>query len=145
MPLYEDRTNSENRIKVKDETKNSIVCGNEKVSNEILKIITKLKNAKGSTVKIAIDAWYGVEWSQIIQLIKDGQGNLNIKFESLSDVFKSNEEIEQYKEKFLTDDPGFGWSNTEGAITDIIDSNKFKRYKILSSEKFPPTRRINSI
>ncbi|MEN8226808.1 MAG: hypothetical protein ABFS38_01545 [Bacteroidota bacterium] len=129
MPLYEDRTNSENRINVKEQTRNSIVCGNSLVSEKILEIIQKLNKEKGRTVRVAVDGWYGVDWTGILSLINNPGNGLDILVENLSGIFKSNEEINQYKKEFLTDDPGFGWSNTEGRIMDIIDPSRLDELK----------------
>ena len=126
MPLYEDRSNSENKIKVKPETRNSIVSGNITISRKILDIIKEHKARASSPLKIAIDGWYGVNWAAIINAITSGADSEGIKIsiEKFSSVFKSPAEIEAYKKPFLTEDPGFGWSNTEGKIQDILDSAK---------------------
>ncbi len=131
MPLYEDRTNAENKIRVKPETKSSVVAGNTEVTKQILNIIEKQKAKAGQPFKIAIDAWYGVDWETIITLFKDAQAQsgLNFCFESFTMVFKKENQIKDYNKKFLTDDPAFGWSNTEGLIMDIIDSNKLEALK----------------
>jgi hypothetical protein len=131
MPLYEDRTNAENKIKVKAETKKSVIVGNNNVSNKILQIIKEQKARSGKTVKIAIDAWYGVSWVTIIELIKQAESlnGLHFIYESFASVFKGKDEINTYKKPFLTEDPGFGWSNTEGCIMDIVDVRKLDSLK----------------
>ena len=131
MPLYEDRTNSENKIKVKPETRNSIISGNTEISSKITEICKTQKKQTRGPVKIAIDGWYGVNWNAILetmtrQTIIEG---LRISIEKFSELFKSPAEIEAYKKPFLTDDPGFGWSNTEGKIQDILDLTKVEALK----------------
>ena len=131
MPLYEDRTNAENKIKVNPGTSNSVVAGNKKVSDKILQIIKEKKALSGKAPKIAIDAWYGVDWDAIIDLFKkaaSGDG-MNFHYESFARIFKEKEEIASYKKTFITDDPAFGWSNTEGSIVDIIDTKKLDLLK----------------
>lgn len=131
MPLYEDRTNSENKIKIKPESRRSVVSGNEKVSEKILEIVNQQKIKTGKSVKICIDGWYGVDWDAIVKVVneKAKASGLSLSFEKFSAIFKTPEDIELYKKRFLTDDPGFGWSNTEGAIIDIIDLAKLGTLK----------------
>jgi len=131
MPLYEDRTNSENQILVKRETKDSIVAGNIEVSNLILEIYTSQKTKKSRKVVIALDGWYGVNWNATLEILLQQVVSLGIKVsvENFSKVYKSPKEIEEYKKPFLTDDPGFGFSNTNGKIEDILDESKISALK----------------
>jgi len=131
MPLYEDRTNSENQILVKRETKDSIVAGNIEVSNLILEIYTSQKTKKSRKVVIALDGWYGVNWNATLEILLQQVVSLGIKVsvENFSKVYKSPKEIEEYKKPFLTDDPGFGFSNTNGKIEDILDESKIAALK----------------
>jgi hypothetical protein len=143
MPLYEDRTNAENKIKVKPETRNSVVVGNKEVSNKIVQIIEEKRSRLGRIVKIAVDGWYGVDWDAITGLIKEAEKlkGLNFRYENFSGVFKSKEDIDGYKKPFLTDDPAFGWSNTEGSIVDIVDHEKLNALK----EKLQDSSNLDAI
>jgi len=49
MPLYEDRKNAENRIRVKPETRDSIIAGNENISAAIPEMIRTAKKQKRTT------------------------------------------------------------------------------------------------
>jgi hypothetical protein len=131
MPLYEDRSNSENKIKVKPETRKSIVSGNSEISCKIADLLKEHKSRASAPLKIAIDGWYGVNWAAILDVVTSGADSAGIKFsfEKFSAVFKSSSEIEAYNKPFLTDDPGFGFSNTKGKIEDLIDSSKVDALK----------------
>jgi hypothetical protein len=129
MPLYEDRTNSENRIKVKPETSNSIVSGNPEISAKILEICRAQKGSTSRSTIIGIDGWYGVNWDAILETFVR-QANIEgikVSIERFSAVFKSPAEIEAYKKPFLTDDPGFGYANTTGKLQDILDASKVEK------------------
>lgn len=131
MPLYEDRKNSENKIKVRPETRDSIISGNNKVSEKIVELYKSQNQKTSKTVKIAIDGWYGVNWTSILDTVlqKTSAEGIRISVEKFSSVFKSPEEIEAYKKPFLTDDPGFGFSNTNGKMEDILDASKVEALK----------------
>ena len=131
MPLYEDRKNAKNKIKVKAETKNSIISGNSEVSSKIVEIYKAQKTKNSTAVKIALDGWYGVNWSAILETItrKVSAENIRVSVENFSSVFKTPDEMEAYKKPFLTDDPGFGFSNTEGKMQDILDFTKLEVLK----------------
>jgi hypothetical protein len=132
MPLYESRKNSENKIKVKPETKAMIIAGNKLVSEKIVEIYNLQKAKTNQTVKIAIDGWYGVNWNALLEtiILKVKSENIQFLVEQFSTVFRSPSEIENYKKPFLTDDPGFGYSNTDGKLSDILDPDKVKALKI---------------
>lgn len=131
MPLYEDRTNAENRIKVKPETLHSVISGNDKIAEKIPELIRSAKKKNGQPVRIAADGWYGVDWETIRNILgeKSSAEGLNIVFEDFSVVFQSPDEIAEYKEAFITDDPAFGWSNDKGEIPEIIDPARLDTFR----------------
>ncbi len=131
MPLYEDRKNSENKIKVNPETRASIVYGNDNVADKILDLVKAQKVKTGKPVKIAIDGWYGVDWKSVIEILSQKilSSGYKLEIEPMSAVFKTPEEITAYKKPFLTDDPGFGWSNTNGKMIDLIEMPKLVALK----------------
>jgi len=131
MPLYEDRKNSENKIKVSPDVKRSILSGNAEVSAKVAEIVKSQKAKTSKPVIIAIDGWYGVNWPVIVETFsqKAITGGIRVSIEKFSLVLKSPEEIESYKKPFLTDDPGFGFSNTRGKMEDILDASKVEALK----------------
>lgn len=131
MPIYEDRTNAENKIKVKPETQSAVVAGNDSISEKIPELIRDAKQKSGRTARIAVDGWYGVDWDGIREILgkKSSEEGLKIVFEDFSSVFKSPAEIEEYKKTFITDDPAFGWANDVGTITEIVDVAKLDAFR----------------
>ena len=62
MPLYEDKHNAENVIKVSQATKDSAVFGTDKV---VSFIADEIQGAK----TVAFDGWYGVDYAAIVGLV----------------------------------------------------------------------------
>ena len=56
MPMYADRTNAENKIKISEASRHSIPIGPEKVISRLADAIV----AKGKTVNVALESWLGV-------------------------------------------------------------------------------------
>ena len=123
MPLYEDRKNAENKIKVSPWCRESFVSGTKNVAEQIQTVIAQKASALGRTPVIAFDGWYGMDFGKIISLFPDYTAI------DMSDVFKRLEEIAAYKQTYITDDPGFGYVNMEGHIIDIIDAEKLASLK----------------
>ena len=64
MPLYEGRTNAENKIKVKQELIDSVVIGPADVCKQIAQQINAAASLKNGRLTVAFDGWYGVEWEK---------------------------------------------------------------------------------
>lgn len=119
MPLYEYYENAENKVKLSRESMADVVIGTEKVMEKIASVI------KGAT---AIDGWYGVDWTQIIEELGQKCGK-RAEFISAAAMFKDEDEITSYQKTYVTDDPSFGWVNDNGVITDIMDFDKMEKVK----------------
>jgi len=118
MPLYEDRKNAENKIKVSERCLDSFISGTNTVVELIKDVIEDKAKALGRAPVIAFDGWYGVAWEAIAALFTE-YAHIDI-----SSVFKCRDEIAAYKQAFMTDDPAFGYVNGDGHIIDIIDRAK---------------------
>ncbi len=121
MPLYEDKHNAENVIKVSQATKDSAVFGTDKV---VKFIADKIQSAK----TVAIDGWYGVDYQAIVGFIAEEMKNRGVdcEFVDASTLYISKEALAEYKQPYITDDPGFGYVNGEGVISDIQDKDAVK-------------------
>ncbi|MCK5129537.1 MAG: hypothetical protein KAQ68_06785 [Clostridiales bacterium] len=121
LGIYEGRKNNENHINVSDSTKKSVTFDTDKVIAQITKLIKSDKKTK-----IAFDGWYGVHWSEIMDLISSAckLKGLSLEMISADYIFRSRQEIKSYKKRFITNDPAFGWENLDGVIEDIIDTKK---------------------
>jgi hypothetical protein len=124
MPLYEYYGNAENYVELSDDQLKEVVVGNKDVFDTII-------NISETTKCIAIDGWYGVNWNVLLDGIAKSLKNTNktVEFINIYDVFKPIEFIESYQKKFETEDPSFGWVNSDGIIEDIMDVEKINKLK----------------
>jgi len=121
MPLHEGKHNVENRIKIPDVVKNSVIFSTPKTVDALVDLINSANGA------VAIDGWYGVDFKGLVALLKEK--GAQAQFVHFSSVYKPMEEIKAYRKPFLTDDPSFGYANLEGRIIDIIDQDKLGKLK----------------
>jgi len=136
MPLYEDRKNAENKIKVSPETRDSIIFGTDKVLEKIIETAKFYKEKEQRTAILGFDGWMGVDWMRLESTVKsEGEkAGLNIEVIHIYSTFKSDDEIKEYKKTFITDDPSFGYVNRDGKIEDIMDDAKIEELKIKINE-----------
>ena len=127
MPnLYEYSVNAENKIDVDEETAKSITYGTSETICRIVHIVLEHYEKTGKACTIAFDGNYCVNWSEILKLLEADakKHGISIQSENICGVFKSHEEIAEYRKPFLTDDPAFGYENQDGLIQDIMDMDK---------------------
>ena len=124
MPLYEYYGNAENYVELPDAQLKEIAIGNKDVFNA-------MTNISKETKCIAIDGWYGVNWNIFLNEIKESFKNMNkkVQFINIYDTYKPIDFIESYQKKFETEDPSFGWVNSDGVIEDIMDLGKINELK----------------
>ena len=124
MPLYEYYGNSENYVELSDDQLKKIVAGNKDIFDAIANLSKDRKC-------IAIDGWYGVNWNNLLEGINTALKSMNkaVEFINIYDTFKSINFIESYQKKFETEDPSFGWVNSDGVIEDIMDLGKINDLK----------------
>jgi len=124
MPIYENRLNAENKIRIDDALLVDVVVETGAVFDRIVKVIAEAQQVRaGKGAVIALDGWYGVDWGVIVAGLKERAPV--VEFIDLNAVaFKDAAVIETYKRAFLTDDPGFGRVNSTGTILDVMDADK---------------------
>jgi hypothetical protein len=85
-----------------------------------------INNIKSDIKKVSLDDWYGVDFKNIAKAVKNEFTKRGIEVEMISTntLFKSLDEIKEYKQKYITDAPGFGYVNIDGYIQDIMDIEK---------------------
>ncbi|MCE5187625.1 MAG: hypothetical protein LLF75_00340 [Eubacteriales bacterium] len=115
MPLYEDKHNAENRIKVSDKTVASLVKGTGAVIRKIAALAEEGKS-------VALDGWYGVDFESIIGKLK--KAGVDADFVNARTLYLPIETIKQRKQPNITDDPGFGYVNDHTVIADIMDASE---------------------
>lgn len=129
MPLYEGRHNAENKIRVKQEWVETVITGPAEVCKRIAQQITTAASSRKGHLNVGFDGWYGVDWDKIIHELKRALPASGITFVNFNSVMKSGAEIDTYKQKFIGEDPSFGYANMEGKIADIVDQGKLARLK----------------
>jgi mannose-6-phosphate isomerase class I len=126
MPLYEYKKNAENRISIDPVLRDQIISGPTPVCKRLCEAIAK-RATDGRPVRVALDGWYGIAWPKLIAEIQAqaAETGLKLKAQSIVSVFRSPDEIANYRRKFtVTSDPGFGAVNDEGRLIDLIDTAK---------------------
>ena len=121
MPLYEDKHNAENVIRISKESRESAVFGTDKV----VELIADEMQAAGV---VALDGWYGVDYQEIaekVHLELERRG-ADCEFIDASTLYITQEELAKYKQPYVTEDPGFGYVNDSGMISDIMDADAWK-------------------
>lgn len=118
MPLYEYYENAVNNVCVSDKSRESAVTGTTAVLQQITRI--------GKTGAIAIDGWYGVDWKSIAEQLKNCYDEQGIPVEMVHayTLYQSDEKISAYQKTYETEDPSFGWVNSDGVLLDIMDGDK---------------------
>jgi hypothetical protein len=131
MPLYESRQNAENRIKVPKAVSNSLVIGSKAVLAEIIRLIRKQRRQSKRPVTVALEGWYGVPWKKIAAGLARAAraAGLTLELHDVNAVFKPLAEVRQYKRRYITDDPSFGYVNDHGTIADLMDRSKLQALK----------------
>jgi len=126
MPLYESRQNAENRIKVPKAVSNSLVIGSKAVLAEITRLIRRQRRQCKRPVTVALEGWYGVPWKKIAAGLTRAAraAGLTLELHDVNAVFKPLAEVRQYKRRYITDDPSFGYVNDHGTIADLMDRSK---------------------
>lgn len=117
MPLYEDKHNAENIIRVSENARASAIFGTGSVVSAIV-------DALAETMTVALDGWYGVDYEAIVEMVcsEASARGLCGDYFSASTLYVSDAQLSAYKKPFLTDDPGFGYVNDSGMLRDIMDA-----------------------
>ncbi|OQB30712.1 MAG: hypothetical protein BWY08_01073 [Bacteroidetes bacterium ADurb.Bin174] len=123
MPLYEYKKNAENYIDIPGNYTDKIYYGRESFNDGMVSII---ENTDAGL--ILLDGWYGVNWDDFMITLKN-KFLSKVEFINAATLFKSTEDIEDYRKPFVTDDPSFGWVNDKGVMEDVMDEEKIERLK----------------
>ncbi len=126
MPMYSDATNAENKIVISAAAKDSMVYGPAKTVETLCDLAEAAYKKGDGKARLALDGWYGTCMKELALAVADALGKKGVptKLIAMVDTYKSEAEIAEYKQKFLTDDPGFGYVNGEGRPEDIMDAAK---------------------
>lgn len=117
MPVYESIKNADNRIKISEQNKDSVVFG----WNEGIRMLAR--QCSGGAKNIALDGWYGVDFEKIAYALETELKAMGLEVRLLDalELYKTREEIAAYNAQYVTEDPGFGIVNAKGVIEDILE------------------------
>jgi len=130
MPVYEYRKNAVNRVTLPFQEQGAIICGTQAVVHHIVALL-RGKQKPGRPVIAALDGWYGVDWAQLsagLSRAAKAQG-LKLAVVSAAGLYKTEAEIENYRQPYVTEDPSFGRVNRGGVMEDILDDQKIAALK----------------
>jgi hypothetical protein len=126
MPLYEDRRDAENRVKIERELADSIVFGPLAAFEMIVSRMGGLAEREKRPVTAAFDGWYGVEWEGLVKGLSEWgvKIDVSLEFVDVYSCYLGVDRVKKYREPFTEGDPGFGRVNGEGRIRDLMDRAK---------------------
>lgn len=121
MPLYEYRKNATNTIAVSAAVVGSSLAGNSAVCSRLIEAVRAA--AQGGTARLAIDGWYGVDWQALCTGLTAAATDQGLSSEILptKGLYLPADQIDTYRQPFVTDDPSFGRVNGTGVLDDILD------------------------
>ncbi len=120
MPLYEDKHNAENRVTLSPCAMSQTWFGNDAVIAQL---------AASGKKRIAIDGWYGVDFAAVASGVAAALTAKGVICRTVSahTLFLELAALKAYKQPNITDDPGFGYVNTDGAIEELLDDAKVQK------------------
>ncbi len=134
MPMYSDKTNAENIVKLSEESKKSFVFGAPAVIEALAAAISK----KGDKTRVALEAWYATPSEKLCSEVAAAleKAGKKVTLLTTTELFIAPDKMKEYKHTFLTDDPGFGYVNIDGRFEDILDPSAVDamRKKIASAD-----------
>ena len=115
MPIYENRSNAENLLRLPQEKLLDIVCGCDAGAEKIAGTV------KNKSV-ILCESWYGTPVREFAGLLSEKliSAGKKVKLIPASDCFKSLEEISAMKQVWITEEPAFGRVNEGETLEDYI-------------------------
>lgn len=124
MPLYEFYDNATNDIPLAQEHLDRAAFGTDAV-------IAKLAESLVEGSRMGIEGWYGVNWRSLTDAVKAAAAakGVEVTLVPAAGLFVSQEEIAQYQKTYETDDPSFGWVNSDGVLEDLLDGAKVQELK----------------
>ncbi|MBE7025501.1 MAG: hypothetical protein E7408_05545 [Ruminococcaceae bacterium] len=125
MSMYSDATNAENKIQISAAAKDAIKIGAEETVKHLAGVMEEAYKKGDGFARIAIDGWYGTCMKEVAEGIakKLEAAGIPTKLYPIVKAYVSAEKIADYKQKYITDDPGFGYVNGKGRPEDIMDKN----------------------
>ncbi|GAB4168403.1 MAG: hypothetical protein Fur0032_06670 [Terrimicrobiaceae bacterium] len=119
MPLYEYRKNAENPVPLSDELKSTIRVGPDAVADTLVRAAFDRPSKT-----LLVDGWYGVDWKSLragleATAVRAGCAPSSVTIHATSGLYR--DDLADYRKRFVTEDPSFGWVNSDGVLADILD------------------------
>ena len=117
MPLYEYFDNALNSVGLTEADREAVFLGTDA---SVAALAARVRPG----ARIGIDGWYGVDWPALLSGIQAAVLDTGTALEVVcaSDLFLPQQEIAAYQATYETDDPSFGWVNSEGVMEDLMDA-----------------------
>lgn len=137
MPLYELRENADNHIRISERSTSSVAFGFIETVDRILDALKTESARVGRPVCAAFEGWYGVPWKEIATALstRAREGSFPLEMININPSYLPEKQLTAYKQKFITDDPAFGFANLEGEIDEILDSQRIAELSTILREK----------
>jgi hypothetical protein len=116
MPLYEYYENAANSVPLTSDDFAGVTQGTDAV-------VAALAALAKPGARLGLDGWYGVNWQALIDRVI-AAAEVEVVAIDASELFVSPEQIAAYQSTYETDDPSFGWVNSEGVLEDLLDAGR---------------------
>lgn len=119
MPLYEYHENALNTVPLTEAELAGVTLGNDATFAAVAAGIDTGR-------RIGVDGWYGVDWRRIGEGLIAAAASRQVELTVIdtAELYRPAEEIAAYQASYETDDPSFGWVNSEGVLEDLLDPAK---------------------
>ena len=115
MPIYENRRNAENLVRIAPEALSQVRHGFDAGLDALAEAV-RTKNA----CCLLLDGWYGIDWKTIVPALQSRLNNA--KALSCASIYYDAAKLAELKTEWITEDPCFGKVNNVGTLDDFIDS-----------------------
>lgn len=116
MPLYEYYENAANTVPLSADDLAGVTQGTDQV-------VAALAELARPGARLGFDGWYGVNWPALIDAVVAAAAARGVEVAAVnaSELYVGAEEIAAYQKTYETDDPSFGWVNSDGVLEDLLD------------------------
>ncbi len=129
MPIYENRRNAENLVRIAPEALSQVRHGFDAGLDALAEAV-RTKNA----CCLLLDGWYGIDWKTIVPALQSRLNNA--KALSCASIYYDAAKLAELKTEWITEDPCFGKVNNVGTLDDFIDSARLKAFEASCPDEF---------
>ena len=129
MPIYENRRNAENLVRIAPEALSQIRHGSEAGLDALAGAVRT-----GDACCLILDGWYGIDWKTIVPALQSRLNNA--KALSCASIYYDSAKLAELKKEWITEDPCFGKVNNIGTLDDFIDPARLKAFEENCPDEF---------